>query len=149
MAELVLLGVLLAAIFYEATDINPGGIVVPGIMALYLGQPLRILYTVAVALLAWALVRLAAKKFLVFGKRRFVLLIILSFLLHLLFNWILGFFFESFSFTVVSLVGYTATGVLANNIYKQGPVRTVGALAVVVGILLLVVLLLSAWGVSL
>lgn len=149
MVEIVIIGVLFAVLFYELTDIAPGGIIVPAIFVLYLTQPIKIVYTLAVALAAWGIVLLLSKKFAIFGKRRFAILIVLSFLLHLVVGAFTGLFTEGLTGSLVSLVGYTVTGVLANNIYKQGPVKTIGSLAVVVGLLECVVLMLTAFGVAL
>lgn len=149
MAELIVLGVIVSIVFYELTDITPGGIIVPGIMIMYISQPVKIVYTVAIACLACLLVKLFSRRFIVFGKRRFVLLILVCFLLHIACNALLGLFISTFSDVVFSLVGYTAAGVMANNIYRQGPVRTVGAFAAVMCLLWLLTLLLSALGVSL
>ena len=56
MTEILVLGVLVAIIFYELTDITPGGIIVPGLMVAYINQPLRMIYTVVVAIVAFLLV---------------------------------------------------------------------------------------------
>ena len=149
MAELILLGVIVSILFYEITDIAPGGIIVPGLMLLYISQPLKIVYTVAIALVACFVVKLLSRRFIVFGKRRFTLLILICFLLHLAFNALIGLFVPSFSDFAFSLVGYTVAGVIANNIFKQGAIRTVGSLAIVLCVLELMVVLLSFAGVSL
>ena len=46
--NIVLLGVIISIIFFEITNISPGGIIVPGLMALYIKQPERMLYTIIV-----------------------------------------------------------------------------------------------------
>ena len=38
--ETLLIGLVLALLWAETTDVSPGGIIVPGYLALYLGQPL-------------------------------------------------------------------------------------------------------------
>ena len=149
MAELLILGVIVSIVFYELTDITPGGLIVPGIMVAYIGQPLRMVYTLLVAVAAYYLVKLLSKRFLIFGKRRFVLLIVISLALHMLFNLIFGAFAANLTSVAVSLVGYTVSGIIANNMFKQGVVKTSLSLAVVVGIVELVVILLTVFGVVL
>lgn len=149
MAELIILGIIISIVFYEITDITPGGIVVPGLMILYISQPVKIIYTVVIAILSWLIVKLFSRRFIVFGKRRFVLLILICFILHVAGNFLIGLFVQSFSDVVFSLVGYTVAGVFANNIYKQGVFRTVGSFAVVLVLLQLIVILLSTVGVIL
>ncbi len=149
MAELLILGVIVSIVFYELTDITPGGLIVPGIMVAYIGQPLRMVYTLLVAVAAYYLVKLLSKRFLIFGKRRFALLIGISLALHMLFNLIFGAFAANLTSVAVSLVGYTVSGIIANNMFKQGVVKTSLSLAVVVGIVELVVILLTVFGVVL
>ena len=50
MAELLILGVIVSIVFYELTDITPGGLIVPGIMVAHIGQPLRMVYTLLIAI---------------------------------------------------------------------------------------------------
>ena len=62
MSEILLLGIIVSIIFYELTDISPGGIIVPGLMVVYITQPMRIIYTLVVAVVAQLLVSLLSKK---------------------------------------------------------------------------------------
>ena len=149
MAELLILGVIVSIVFYELTDITPGGLVVPGLMVAYIGQPLRMVYTLLVAIAAYYLVKLLSRRFLIFGKRRFVLLIIVSFVLHVVFNLLIGAFSLNLTSVAISLVGYTVSGIIANNMFKQGVVKTSLSLAIVVAVVQLIVVFLSATGVIL
>ena len=149
MAELLILGVIVSIVFYELTDITPGGLIVPGIMVAHIGQPLRMVYTLLIAIASYYIVKLLSRRFLIFGKRRFVLLIVISLALHVLFNLICGAFTLNFQSFAISVVGYTVSGIIANNMFKQGVVKTSLSLAVVVCIIELVVILLSAMGVAL
>lgn len=147
MTEILVLGVIISIVFYEITDISPGGIIVPGLMVMYIGNPLRMLYTLGIALASYYLVKLLSRTFLIFGKRRFVMYILVSLILHFVFNLILGLFTQNFDTSIVSVIGYTVAGIIANNCNKQGVVKTVGGLGVVVGIVELAVLALTAAGV--
>ena len=149
MAELLILGVIVSIVFYELTDITPGGLIVPGIMVAHIGQPLRMVYTLLIAIAAYYIVKLLSRRFLIFGKRRFVLLIVISLVLHVFFNLLFGAFTLNFGAIAISVVGYTVSGIIANNMFKQGVVKTSLSLAVVVCIIELVVILLSAMGVAL
>lgn len=149
MTEILVLGVLVAIVFYELTDITPGGIIVPGLMVAYIDQPLKMIYTVAVAVAAYLLVKLFSRRFLVFGKRRFVLMIIVSLILNVIINLLLGLFMDNLTLASLSIVGYTVAGIMANNMCKQGVVRTVSSLAVTVGVTELIIILLTTWGIML
>ena len=149
MAEIIILGIIISIVFYELTDISPGGIIVPGLMVIYVSQWTRMLYTVAIAILAYYIVKLLSARFIIFGKRRFVMLIIVSLAWHFAINFILGLFFNDLSGLTISVVGYTIAGIIANNIYKQGIKRTVPSLAIVVCLLEIIILVLGQLGVSL
>ena len=142
--NLVILGVLLGIIFYEITDISPGGIIVPGLLALYYRQVDRIIYTLVIAVIAYFIVRLLSKYFVIFGKRRFVLMIIISIFLNVILDLIL----HSFSLSMLNLtiIGYTIAGIIANDFYKQGLLKTVPALVIVTGLTILIGLLCSQVG---
>ena len=137
--NLVIIGVLLSIIFYEITDITPGGIIVPGLLALYYKQIDRVIYTIVIALIAYFIVKLLSRYFVIFGKRRFVLMIIISLFLNIILDLIL----HSFSLNLLnlSIIGYTITGIIANDIYKQGIKRTIPALVIVTGLTILIGLL--------
>ena len=142
--NLVILGVLLGIIFYEITDISPGGIIVPGLLALYYRQVDRIIYTIVIAMIAYFIVRLLSRYFVIFGKRRFVLMIIISIFLNVILDLIL----HSFSLSMLNLtiIGYTIAGIIANDCYKQGIRRTIPALIIVTGLTILIGLLCSQVG---
>ena len=137
--NLVILGVLLAIIFYELTDISPGGIIVPGLLAMYYMNPIRILYTVGIALITYLIVKLISRYLIIFGKRRFVLMIIIGLVLNLILDLCLGAF--NLSSLGLSLIGYTILGIIANETYKQGVVRAIPSLALVTGVTILIGLL--------
>ncbi len=147
MSNILLIGVLVSIIFYEITDITPGGIIIPGLLVLYLSSPLRMGYTVFIAILAYFIVKLLSKKFLIFGKRRFALLIIVSLFLHYGINLGVGLFTNNLSTFAVSLIGYTAAGIIANNMSKQGVIKTSISLAIVIGIIELIIVFINGIGV--
>ena len=82
--NIVLLGVIVSIIFFEITDISPGGIIVPGLMVLYIQEPERMVYTVIVAVITYYIVKLLSKYLIIFGKRRFVVMIFVSILINFL-----------------------------------------------------------------
>lgn len=147
MSDILILGLLISIIFYEFTDITPGGIIVPGLMVMYISSPLRMFYTLAIAIASYYIVKLLSRRFLIFGKRRFALLIIVSLALHFVFNLILGAFLHDMSITAINVVGYTVAGIIANNMNKQGVIKTSVSLAVVVCIIELAVVLCKSVGI--
>ena len=60
MTNIIIIGLLISIIFYEITDISPGGIIVPGLMVLYFNQVDRMIYTVVIAIISYLVVKWAA-----------------------------------------------------------------------------------------
>ena len=136
---ILVIGILVSIIFYELTDISPGGIIVPGLLVTYFHSIERVIFTVIIALLTYLIVKLISKYVLVFGKRRFVLMIIVSLFLSIIFELIThalsGYLLS------VSIVGYTIAGLIANDFYKQGVKKTLPALAICFCLLELIVII--------
>jgi len=124
--ETLMIGLLLALLTIELTGIYPGGIIVPAYVALYLDQPLRVLATIGIAILSLFVYRFLSRYLLIFGKRRFVMLIFLGALLAQL--WFL-FFPRIFPVTFeMRAIGWIIPGLLANNLEKQRFLPTLASL---------------------
>jgi poly-gamma-glutamate biosynthesis protein PgsC/CapC len=126
--ETAFLGLLVATLFVEITGIYPGGIIVPAYIALFLDQPLRILGTLAVAGLAWGTYRVLARWLILYGRRRFVLMVLLGGAWALL-AWR---FLPQLWPTSVELrtIGWVIPGLVANTIERQGIGLTLVAMGI-------------------
>lgn len=142
--NVVLLGVIISIIFYEITDISPGGIIVPGLLVLYIKQPERIIYTIIIGILTYFVVKFISKYLIIFGKRRFVVMIFVSVVLNVLIGYALS--WTSISLLNISIIGFTISGLIANDIYKQGLRRTVPSIAIVVCIIQLILIVVRQVG---
>ncbi len=144
MIEIIIIGIIVSIIFYELTGISPGGIIVPGILVLYINQLDRIVYTIGISILAVFVVRLLSKHVLIYGKRRFALMILISILMHL----IISISLKSLSISMlnVSIIGITISGLIANEMYKQSIKKTLPSVIVVVVFLYMLVLVLKEVG---
>jgi poly-gamma-glutamate biosynthesis protein PgsC/CapC len=129
MYETLLVGLIVAVIYVEVLEIYPGGIIVPGYIALYLDQPLRVLATVLIAFVSLFTYRLVSRHLILFGKRRFVTLVLLGALWAAL--WQLGAPHLSSEPVGLRAVGWLIPGLLANNLEKQRIVPTLASLATV------------------
>jgi len=76
--ETLLVGVVVALAFIEISGVWPGGIIVPGYLALSLDRPERAAWTLAAAFLALGLYRLLSRYLLLFGRRRFAVMLLLG-----------------------------------------------------------------------
>ena len=127
--ELPFIGLLLALGFIALTGIYPGGIIVPSYLVLFLHEPQRIVGTLAAALLTLAVYRLASRWLILFGRRRFVFLILAGGLWAMLWSLLFPFIFPaSVEFRVI---GWVIPGLVANHMERQGVVITAASLVTV------------------
>lgn len=132
--EIVLAGVAISLLFSELTGLSPAGLVVPGYIALSLQTPRRVVYTLVIALLAWAAAKLLSQWMILYGRRRFAVLILLSFLLNEL---ITGAGILPYD---PGMIGVLVPGIIANEVEKQGVVKSFLSLGIVVAILVLLMM---------
>lgn len=109
--QIILLGVMISMIFTELTGLS-AGLIVPGYLVLALHSPGRIAVTLAVAAAAVLLCRLASRWLILYGRRRFAFLILLTFLL----SWALS----ACGLLPFSVIGVLMPGILAREIDRQG-----------------------------
>jgi len=123
MVEKFFVGVVIALVYSELTGIVPGGLIVPAFVATSLDQPLRALLTLVTALIALALYRLASKYFLLFGRRRFVFLLLLGASLSELSFYLSRFYSERSHQVFLSsewrVLGLIIPGLLSSNLERQ------------------------------
>jgi poly-gamma-glutamate biosynthesis protein PgsC/CapC len=124
--ETFFIGLILAFLFVEIMEIYPGGIIVPAYIALYLHQPLRVAATVLIALLSLLTYRLLSRSLILFGRRRFVMLLLLGALWGQLWFIIAP---HMFTGTIeLRMIGWVVPGLLANNCEKQRLFATLASL---------------------
>ncbi len=132
--EIVLAGVAISLLFAELTGLSPAGLVVPGYIALSLQTPQRVVYTLALAFAAWGIAKFLARFMILYGRRRFAVLILLVFVVDLAVN----------AAGILSydpgMIGVLVPGIIAQEMEKQGVVKSLLSLSVVVGILVLLML---------
>lgn len=127
--ETVFIGVVVALLYTELTGVCPGGIIVPAFLATALDQPVRALLTLAVAGLAVLAFRLASRYFILFGRRRFAVMILLAaFWTQACWLALPGVFPGG---TPARVLGLIIPGLLANNLERQKLIPTLAALVTV------------------
>jgi len=142
--ELTFLGLLLSLLYVSITGLYPGGIIIPGYLVLFIDQPARIAGSLIVAVLTLLCFKLASQYLIIFGRRKFVFMILTGGIWTLVWMRMLPMLFPlSLEFRVI---GWVIPGLIANNFEKQGVVVTTASLVTVtvatyvVGRLLAVVL---------
>ena len=93
--EVSFLGLLISILFIGLTGYYPGGIIVPSYLVLFMDQPQRIIGTLIVALLTMLCYRIVSRYLILFGRRRFVFMILIFSLLKLIIFTSLRFLRES------------------------------------------------------
>ena len=133
------IGVMVSFAFYEMVGFSPGGIVVPGYVALFLDQPIRILVTLLVALLTYFTVKILSNYIILYGRRRFLAMVLVSFLL----KWLIEEIIIKMPIPGIELrsIGYIIPGLIANEMRRQGIFPTIYSLAIVSIIVRLILLL--------
>jgi poly-gamma-glutamate biosynthesis protein PgsC/CapC len=125
----VIIGLVLAFLYIEITGLLPGGIVVPAFLALYLDRPWRVLATFLAAFLALGCYKILNRFFLLFGRRRFVLMLLLG----AAFGQLLFLLWPHLVPATVDLrvIGGIIPGLLANNLERQKFWPTLASLTIV------------------
>jgi poly-gamma-glutamate biosynthesis protein PgsC/CapC len=134
--ELFFTGLLLSLLFIGITGFYPGGIIVPGYLVLYADQPLRITGTIIAGLIAFGIYRIASRYLILFGKRRFVFLILVSSTLAFSFSYLLPMIFPVS--LEMKMIGWVIPGLIANNFDRQGILVTFSSMAIVLAVLLFI-----------
>jgi poly-gamma-glutamate biosynthesis protein PgsC/CapC len=140
--ETLFIGFVLALLFVEILDVFPGGIIVPAYFALFLDQPLTVAATLAVAFAALGAYRLLSRFLILFGKRRFILLLLLGALISQVVLLVAPRLVPGA--VEIRIIGWVIPGLLANNLDKQKAAPTLASLLTVAAATYVIVRLL-AW----
>ena len=121
------LGLVVSLVFSEILGLAAGGLVVPGYIALYMDQPLRIMGTVLASLVTYEFIRLVGRFVLLYGRRTMVFSVLAGFLFGYLTRYILV-FNETMQLgvdtSVIQSIGYIIPGLIAYWMMRQGVVET-------------------------
>lgn len=119
----IVLSVLLGFCSVEFIGILTGGLISSGYLAFYLEEPYRLVSTLILAIIVYGGYRLAGKFIILFGRRRFMFVVVTGILL--------GWLYERFSYSLsfipqdTRIIGYIIPGLLANDMVKQGVIKTI------------------------
>jgi gamma-polyglutamate biosynthesis protein CapC len=143
MVELAIgIGLVISLVVSELFGLASAGLVVPGYLALYLDQPGRLIATILVALLTWAVIRFGVARLIVlYGRRRFAVTVLVGYLLNgALQQLVLALPAESME---LRAIGYIVPGLIANTALTQGPFLTLGMTFIVAALVRLVLMILA------
>lgn len=132
--QAIVLGVLVSLIFTEITGFS-AGLIIPGYLALSLHSPVRLAYTLLVSLAALGACRLLSRVVILYGRRRFAFLIVLTLLI--------GAAVREAGLVQVSMIGVVLPGLIAREFDRQGVLNTLLSMAVTTGFTALLLVLLG------
>jgi poly-gamma-glutamate biosynthesis protein PgsC/CapC len=116
----IVLGVFMTILFYERLKIAPGGMVVPGYIALFINHPEQIMYTFILSFFVYLIVgRILMKRTILFGKRRFTITILTGAVFAIVAESIVYFYAQFEPFTGFSFVGIIVPGLIANEFIRE------------------------------
>jgi poly-gamma-glutamate biosynthesis protein PgsC/CapC len=141
--EAAVIGLVVAALFVELTGLYPGGVIVPAYLAVFANQPLRLVGTLIVAVLAWLTYRLLCRVFILFGRRRFVVLIVIAASWALIGYRLLPLIWPEA--LELRAIGWVIAGLIANTFERQGLAATVLAMGIASAVTYFVVRLVLAF----
>ena len=120
------IGLIVSLLYAEIFGVAPGGIIVPGYLALGIDDPVMVTLTLGISLLTFFAVRVLATVMIIYGRRRTVLMILIGFLLGSLVRTGLGAGTPIGPFEI-DVIGYVIPGLLAIWMDRQGIVVTVSS----------------------
>ncbi len=121
------LGLVVSLVFSEILGLAAGGLVVPGYIALYLDQPLRVISTILVALATYATIKAVGRVVLLYGRRTMVFCVLLGYLFGYLTRYVLVFNAAAgldMDVALMQSIGYVIPGLIAYWMLRQGVVET-------------------------
>jgi poly-gamma-glutamate biosynthesis protein PgsC/CapC len=129
LAQSVAIGLVLGFVFWEAIGLSAGGLVVPGYVALQLDRPLALAATLGIALVTFASVKGISRYAIVYGRRRFILMVLVG----LSWQWLVGSFAPGNPGTggEGAGLGMVIPGLIANEMDRQRVVPTLVTLLAV------------------
>lgn len=136
--EAIGIGIILSFLFTELTGLA-AGLIVPGYLAFFWNNPYRIAVTFVIALLTYFILRFLARYIIIYSQRRFMAAVVIAYII----GWILEVYFLKYLAFGEDLraVGYIIPGLIANNMIRQGILKTI-SVTLLVSILVRLFLLL-------
>ena len=136
------LGMVISLFLTETLGIMAGGIIVPGYFALYLHNPIKILLTLFISLVAYLCVLYLSRIMLIYGRRRLILSLLIGFFI----GYVLRIIMDTYNINIfinnfeLSYIGYIIPGLIASWMDRQGVIRTISVILIVSSIVNLIIM---------
>ena len=116
-------GMLLGMLYYHKTGWACGGIITPGVIAIYIGDPWKVAVSLAAGLLTWLVLDLLVRLFNLYGRQRLAAAMLIALALR---------------YPLVSVwgetslwLGWVVPGLIGADMQRQGVVTTLAAVIAV------------------
>lgn len=130
------LGLVVSLLFAEFFGLIAGGMIVPGYFALHIHKPGNLMITIFISLLTFFFVKLLSNFIILFGRRRSVLLILVSFIFGIVANRMV------IEIDEIQVIGYIIPGLIAIWYDRQGVIETLSTLCIVSIVVRLILILI-------
>lgn len=122
----LVVGVVVSMLFYERVQLTTGGAIVPAYLALYLPAPLFVITTLCAAFATYLLVSVVlARRTILYGRRKFEVEILVGLGFVVILNAV-GIHLGAIDPLLLGLsgIGFLVPGVLAHDMFRQKPTKT-------------------------
>lgn len=129
----LVVGVVLSLLYAEKAGVLPGGIIVPGYLALVFDQPFFIMSIFLISCLNYLFVtHVLSRMTILYGRRKFAAMLLTGVVLKLSFDYL----YPIMPFEIYELrgIGVIVPGLIANSFQKQGLLITVTSTMVLSGV---------------
>lgn len=117
------LGILLGMLYYHKTGWACGGIITPGVIAIYIGDPGKVLVSIAAGLVTWLILKMLVRFTGIYGRQRLAAAMLIALALR---------------YPLVSVwgetslwLGWVVPGLVGADMQRQGVVITLSAVVAV------------------
>ena len=139
--ESIAIGLVFGFFFYEWVGFSPGGFVVPGYIALYWDRPIVIISTLMISLITYGTVYLLSQVAILYGRRRFIFMIIAGFAFQWLFKLLVV---KTHILNIeIDTIGYIIPGLIANEMGRQRILPTLSSMIIISVMVRLILIVLG------
>lgn len=127
--EVIILGIIISIIFYEVTEISPGGLIVPAYLAFYIDNPKRVIVTILSGIVTYFIVKVISDRTILYGRRKFTVYVLVGFLMREVFKQF-NIFLEGYDVFILggNIIGIIIPAIMARDIEKNGMTKSIFSL---------------------
>lgn len=131
-SDIIVFGIILSILFYEFTEISPGGLIVPAYISFYINTPNKIIITLITSLITYFIVLWLSNKIIIYGRRKFAIYIIITFIVKEILTSLSPIFVE-YNLLILSggVIGILIPALIARDIERNGIIKTFCSLIII------------------